>query len=287
MNIVKEVASKVFNCSEDDITVLNRLMGGQSNRTFLFEYKGVKYTFRIPGKKAEKYVDRYIEEKNLAIAFKLGLNNGYVYLNKEEGYMICEYVEGLDLVNTTCELTEVVELMKKYHNSGEVAENDYDPIGRLALYESYLDEYSHSHPARYFELKEEFFSNLEFLNNTNKVFCHNDSQRANFVKADNRLYLLDWEYAGNNDRVYDIACFGNKNFQDAIDLLNVYFDNPTNELYRRLYLWRAFQCLQWHNVAMYKEYIGLSQELSIDFNKVANFYLDLCKTMLDNANNYR
>lgn len=38
-------------------------------------------------------------------------------------------------------------------------------------------------------------------------------------------------------------------------------------------LWRIFQCLQWHNVALYKDGIGLSEELKIDFNFFAKQYL--------------
>ena len=56
---------------------------------------------------------------------------------------------------------------------------------------------------------------------------------------------------------------------------------PTVEEYNRLYFFRAFQCLQWHNVALYKEFIGLSVDLGIDFMFVANLYLDKTEKFLN------
>ena len=85
---------------------------------------------------------------------------------------------------------------------------------------------------------------------------------------------MDWEFAGNNDPLYDVACFGNANFDDAINLLKMYNEHPSQNQYQRLYGWRMFQCLQWHNVAAYKDKIGLSEELSLDFSFFAKAYLD-------------
>jgi hypothetical protein len=39
--------------------------------------------------------------------------------------------------------------------------------------------------------------------------------------------------------------------------------------------------LQWHNVALYKEFIGLSLDLGVDFMFVANLYLDKAEGFLD------
>jgi hypothetical protein len=49
---------------------------------------------------------------------------------------------------------------------------------------------------------------------------------------------------------------------------------------KRLTLWRTFQALQWHNVAWYKEDIGLSSELGVNFAAVAEKYLALAASLL-------
>ncbi len=108
--------------------------------------------------------------------------------------------------------------------------------------------------------------------------AHGDAQFANFIQTDKgEIKLLDWEYSGTNDYIYDIACFGNKDISWAIKLLKVYEGEVSNDKLVRLYGWRVFQCLQWYNVALYKEEIGLSKELSIDFLKVSKNYINLAK----------
>jgi hypothetical protein len=55
---------------------------------------------------------------------------------------------------------------------------------------------------------------------------------------------------------------------------------PSTDEIKRLTLWRTFQALQWHNVAWYKDDIGLSQELQVDFANVAQKYLTLAQSLL-------
>ena len=42
-----------------------------------------------------------------------------------------------------------------------------------------------------------------------------------------------------------------------------------------------YQCLQWHNVAMYKDLIGLSKDLGVDFKFFADLYLDKATNFLN------
>ena len=41
--------------------------------------------------------------------------------------------------------------------------------------------------------------------NAPKVPCHNDPLCENWVIGDGRMYLIDWEYAGMNDGMWDVA----------------------------------------------------------------------------------
>ena len=151
-------------------------------------------------------------------------------------------------------------------------------------------------------------SDLDFIENTDRIesiASHNGYER-NFgcihkrkisidkstnnlsgydelIKTKDELRLMDWEFAGNNDPFYDIACFGNNDFNHALALLPVYLGREaTISESHRLYFYRAFQCLQWHNVALYKEFIGLSIDLGVDFMFVSNLYLDKAENFLNN-----
>ncbi|MFI3252189.1 MAG: choline kinase family protein [bacterium] len=261
-----------------EVEVISRFSGGMSNYTVLVKIDGKLYTYRIPGKNSSVFIDREVEYANLELIKNLELNCDNIYFNKVNGHKIAEYIEGEDLSSFSVDLNIVSELLLKLHNSGIVAVNDYDVIKRIDYYESLL-KYPVSE--QFSELKNKLPIMFKEFEKYPKVFCHGDAQKANWINSD-RLYLLDWEYSGNNDPYYDIACFGNANFEDAIELLNCYLKRtPNNEEMRRLITNRMAQCLQWHNVALYKEQIGLSKELKVNFKEVSKKYVLKAKELYE------
>ena len=264
---------------DKEVTVIGRLMGGMSNYTYIIEIEGEKYTFRIPGKGAEHFTNRKQEIAIMKEIEKYDFLPAPIINDEKTGYKVAPYVDGQPLSEITPKPLElVVPILKKLHNAPKFSFN-YEPLKRLEKYEKIT---SGLDPV-YVALKDKW---AEIYNNVLKdielVPCHGDSQTSNFVLGDKKIYLMDWEFAANNDPIYDIACFGNANFDEAIQLIEEYFESAGKKEYQRLYAWRMFQCLQWHNVAKYKHEIGLSEELLIDFNFAANAYLDKAKGFFQN-----
>ncbi|QVK20202.1 phosphotransferase family protein [Mycoplasmatota bacterium] len=274
---MRQVTDLIKQLTNKEAAVESRLMGGMSNSTYIVTVEGEKHTFRIPGKKAEVFVDRIDELNNIKMIDDLGINNETVFIDLEKGYKLAKYVEGTPLHELDdLHLSEVAALLKKLHTSKKRFLKDYSPFERLESYESLNNNLSES----YFTTKDSFLKYRDYLESFPLCMCHNDSQKSNIVIGD-KNYLLDWEFAGNNDYYYDIACFGNVDYEDALKLLKVYINHePTNDEYNRLTLWRAFQCLQWHNVALYKDRIGLSEELKVPFDLVATKYLEKANSLL-------
>lgn len=289
-NIIKSVTAKVLGVSPSDVVIDDRLMGGMSNLMYVIVVNDEKYTFRIPGKNSEVFVNRKEELANIQIIDELGINNQMIYFDPETGYKISKFVEGIPLSeveNPDLYLEEVSKVLHVLHESGLSAKNDYQPYERLNLYQQLVTDFGYQHSEKYFELKQIFLSQRTFLDQFPKVICHNDSQISNMVVEADQTYLLDWEFTGNNDPMYDVACVGNKEFELALKFLPIYLGRePKKEESRRLYLWRAFQCLQWHNVALYKDLIGLSRDLHLDFNLIAAAYLTKAEQFLVEARQF-
>lgn len=283
-NFIKETCAKVFNTNPSRVTIIKRLLGGMSNFTYIIEVEKTKYTFRIPGKRAEKFVDRDIEKYHLDLIEPLKLNNETIYINVETGVKIARYIEGTPIheLSPFDYLKAVAKTLKTIHKSDLKSDYDYAPFDRLAYYESHLEAFDYTHDEQYVELKELWLKYRPFLEQFDKTLTHGDAQPSNFVKTDNgELRLMDWEFTGNNDPLFDLAQFGNVNFDHAIALLPLYLEEtPQYNDFKRLYLWRVYLCLQWHNVALYKDQIGLSEDLKIPFDKVARMYLQKAKELL-------
>jgi thiamine kinase-like enzyme len=275
--IVKEQLSDYFKVSPDEVIVIDRLKGGMSNSNYIASIHHQLYTFRIPGKNAFVFVNRQLEQYILELIRPLQIDgNALIHMSVENGYKISRYMEGTPLMQLVPAdyYEEVASLLHQLHDSTLECIYDYAPFERLANYEQLVHEVGLAHEATYYEIRDKFFSQKVRLQQVLKVLCHNDSQPSNFIDTGDKVVLVDWEFGGNNDYLYDIACYGNFDFNLALGLLPVYLDrNPTKDELERLYLWRTFQCLQWHNVALYKEAIGLSAELHLDFKQIATNYI--------------
>lgn len=276
--MIKQRAALAFEVNENDVLIVNRLLGGMSHLTFHIKIHGVDYTFRVIGKDGNLFVDRTIEQKNLEIIKPLNLNNETVFFDIETGEKAAKYVEGTVLTQLDFHqhLADVAHALKKLHHSNIEPASDYELINRLDCYESFTNLRS----SLYLDLKEKWMTIYhEERKHLPKVFCHGDAQRSNIVIGE-RLYLLDWEYAGWNEFYYDIASFGNVNFEDALELLDVYLGRQASkEEANAVRFYRMYQALQWHQVALRKEMIGLSEVLHFDFKMLAEKYLNLAQTL--------
>lgn len=288
--VIKSVTAKVFDVKESQVEVVYRLMGGMSNLMYVFTLNNEKYTFRIPGKNSEPFVNRVEEQENIKIIDVLDINNETLYFDVKNGYKIAKFVEGTPLSEfeqPQTYLSELAKVLHQVHESNLKAVADYAPYDRLEKYEHLVRELEFVHETQYEKLKQKFLSHLEFLNRFEKVICHNDSQISNWVVTDKKTYLLDWEFTGQNDPLYDVACVGNNDFELAIKFLPIYLGRePIAQEWKRMYLWRAFQCLQWHNVALYKDLIGLSKDLNLPFMAIAKNYLQKAEDLLTKANEF-
>ena len=278
------IISEVKKAISKDVEIDFRLLGGMSNYTYVV--KGdQKYTVRIPGEFDTYFVSRDVEKVGLEVFSDLKLTNDTIYFNLENGVKIAKYVDGKSLNEVdNREYKLVSELMKKYHRSGKKININYSPFERLNKYNSYLD--SKLIDDKYNEFMNEFNTHKEYLENQELCLCHNDSQPSNFIKSDNGLLVVDFEFVGMNDYIYDIACYGNIDFKDALNLLYEYVDDVTSDHLKRLYLWRTFQCLQWYNVALFKHINGLSETLKIPFDAVSKKYLNLAIELYELGKKY-
>ena len=284
MNVEEYIVARVNALMHtQDAAIVKRLEGGMSNYTYVVETRGKRYTYRVPGKYAEKFVDRVEEWDNIQEVNKLSLNNATSYVEVISGEKLAEYVEGTILSETdVVSYNEMsVKALKTIHNSN-LRFKDYNAFGRLADYERYCREMGFTHPKEYIELRGKLDQMRQAHAEVPMVPCHCDYQPTNLVVSGDKLYVLDWEFAGMNDPFYDIACYGNAGFDKALSLLEAYVGHkPTSQELRRLYYHRAFQCLQWYNVAIFKDRVGLSRDLNMDFNHVAAFFFGMAKDLAD------
>lgn len=254
------------------LKIVKKFSGGMSNQTFLVTDEENFFTFRVPYESGKPFTNFVDEQNVLKQITPLNINSKVLYFNVDNGVKLSEYVDGCMLEEPINYLL-VSDTLKKLHQSN-LTFNSYNHLQRLDNYEQLVNNIDQE----YIEIKNnwlQLFNN--FLINFVNYPTHGDSQISNWLVTNQQLYLLDWEFSAQNDFIYDICCFGNNDFDQALKLLTVYIDNPTKEHYIRLYGWKVYQSLQWYLVASYKANLKDYQSSGLDFNSIKNNYLDKAK----------
>lgn len=252
----------------------HRLLGGMSNYTYVVSDNNKRYTVRVLGENADLFVKRHEEAYHIPLFESLNITNKTLYFDVKTGIKVAEYVEGdiLSNINPLDYLDAVTQILKTIHN-GPKSKYDYDFFNRLETFERINENI----PKSYYDLKAWALKEYEHTyKHIRKTLTHGDSQPSNFIVSKEKVWIVDFEFSGNNDPYYDIACFGNIEFEFALRLLDVYLGRKANatEL-KRLYYNRILQAIQWFLVAKYKHEVGMSDTLKIPFDHFMNQYMNL------------
>ncbi len=208
--IVKELLNKAL--SVDDYKDIER-MGGLTNHTYHVTLEdGREFVVRIPGEGTEEMIVRRDEMVSTKLACDLGVDAKVMYFG-EDGSKVTEYIANAITMSadTICEprhIKQVAEIFKIMHGSGEDTKVPFEVFDMAAGYEKIISDMNVPMFCDYDENKAKVMaikSEIDAAVNPKKVPCHNDPLCENWVEGNGRMYLIDWEYAGMNDGMWDVA----------------------------------------------------------------------------------
>ena len=272
---IKELLNNVLG---EGSSIVSPLVGGMMNISYIVKDKNnKKYVLYISTEQANEMVDRPLEKEHQRIAYDLGVTSKNVYFDTERGVKINEFIEGTSIDKVkSFDYEKIAKLFKDFHSSKKLSKLDYNPFKRFVEeYEKEALSFAKAEDPEYQQLRDFLFEHKDYLESQKKVLSHNDAQRSNIVKdLNDNYYLIDFEFVGNNDEIYDIATFGNGVVQEGRTLLDYYFGKPSQDEIKRYYLWRIYISLQWYNVAVVKHYRGEGKAHGFDFLAVASHFLN-------------
>jgi thiamine kinase-like enzyme len=107
------------------------------------------------------------------------------------------------------------------------------------------------------------------------VSCHNDLLTANFVRDGGRVCIVDWEYAGMNDRYFDLGNLSVNNGFEADDdraLLELYFEEPVTD--RRFAALQLMRVISDFREAMWGAVQQVRSSLDFDYRGYAGEHFE-------------
>lgn len=286
-NEVKQTIAYVLNIDINTITNIGYI-GGMTNTSYKATIDGKDYIARIPGHGTNELISRTNEERNCIIANQLDLDAKIIYIDAMTGIKIAEFIKDAETLTTAMSkradiMLEVTKLFKKLHHSGIIFKNDFDVFTEIEKYEVLIKEFKGYLFEDYLDTKSrviELKSVLEKLGRQN-IACHNDTASFNILKDINeKFYLIDWEYAGNNDPIWDLAAYALESEftkEEEFLLLQNYFEKKeVEEKYTiKLLIFQICQDFLWSVWTCIKEAKGN------DFGTYGLDRYNRCKQKLD------
>ena len=256
------------------------ISGGITNLNFVVADGGRRYFVRI-GEDIPIHGVLRINEVGAARAAELaGVSPALIYT--EPGVMVTRFIEGRTLepadLRAPERLDAVVALVRLVHH--EMPKHLRGPVLMFWVFHvvrSYAAVLREGRSPRV-ALLEDLLGRAELLERTvgpiEVVFGHNDLLAANFIDDGERLWLVDWDYAGFNSPLFDLANLASNNeYPPELEarLLAAYFGRPADgELLKRLL---AMKCASLLREAMWSMVQEIHSTLDFDYVAYADDYL--------------
>lgn len=282
-----------LHCKEAELSEIQVLKKGMTNRSFSFTCRGDKYIMRIPGEGTDSLINRRQEAAVYKAIQGHDLCDSPLYLNPDNGYKITRYLADSRTgdANNEADLIRMVDKLRDFHSLRLEVAHSFPLFDQIQRYED-LRENTPSAYSDYPTTKRAVFSLQEYIDAQEKTFCltHIDAVPDNFLfvekEGDTQVQLLDWEYAGMQDPHVDLAMFSIYALyqKDQIDhLLDLYFNHSCSIQTRiKIYCYVSICGLLWSNWCEYKNLLGVEfGQYSLCQYRYAKEYASLAKTMME------
>lgn len=187
------------------------LSGGLTNTNFRVDADGVPYVVRLPGAKTDLLaIDRANEIYNARAASATGIAPRVVEYLDDVNVMVLEFIQGetmsIPRLNELGMAERMAASLKQLH-AGAPFLHDFNMFRLTDYYLKIVQSHQVKIPDGYGaylprvnEIETAFARNPLSL-----VPCHNDLLAENYMDDGQKLWLIDFEYSGNNDPTFELG----------------------------------------------------------------------------------
>lgn len=229
-------------------------LGGLSNRSFRVRTDQQTLLVRLPARGPGVLAcDREAELVNARRAAASGAGPAVVDALPDEGVLVVAWVEGrtygpADLRDEAV-LSQVAAACRRLH-LGERFVGDFDLVTVQRRYLDAVRTRGIRLPTGYLDLvpETERLAAAMAASSRGSVACHNDLWAANLVDDGDRVWLVDFEFAANNDADFDLGSIwaeSGLDEQQLITLVQAYAEAPEDPRVARARVWGLLSAHVW------------------------------------------
>ena len=247
------------------VPMLNRLdaavldiarLGGLTNRVFRIQAGDEAWCLRVPGKGTDAYIDRSVEAINARAAAAAGVSPEVLHFG-DDGIMVTRFLDHCvtmtpeSMRTTPGAPTRAARAFRQLHQYKSGFASRFELFSMIDDYLAHLDKLGAKLPDGYHEAVRDAQVVRETLaaHPLPLAPCHCDPLCENLLDDGRRIWVIDWEYSGMNDPMWDLGDLSvEAGFEDRQDqeMMEAYFDGPSRPAdFGRMVIYKAMCDLLW------------------------------------------
>ena len=234
-----------------------RRLGGLTNRVYHASTESGEICLRIPGEGTAEYINRTHEAEAAWEAARTGVGAALLSFDHASGVMMTRFLAGA--LTMTPELFKsrvgapgrAGDVFKRLHTSSAKFINRFELFDMIDGYLNILDGKDTEFPPGYHDVLKEAETVRAALaaHELPLTACHCDPLCENFLDNGERMWMVDWEYSGMNDPMWDLADLsveaGFSVEQDAEMIASYFRADPAAHDLGRIVIYKAMCDLLW------------------------------------------
>jgi thiamine kinase-like enzyme len=270
MELASKTKAEQLTCWEEQV-IATPLTGGITNTNFKVHYRGEDFVVRIGVDIPEHGIMRFNEFNASTAAYKAGISPEIIH--QSQGALVMRFIDGTtltpEMVQEDSYLERILSVLKRCHYEIPL----HLKAGTLIFWafqviRNYAGTLKETHSPYESELPRlmQINNQLEKVTGrSNITFCHNDMLAANFINTPKQIWLIDWDYAGFNNPLFDLSNLATNNelsHKQEKWLLDNYFECNLNDK-----LWLSYCAMKCTSLLRESMWSMVSEQFStLDFN---------------------
>ncbi len=231
-------------------------LAGLTNVNHLVTIGDDRYVLRIPGEGTSEYINRVDEEVAARSAAAAGVNAPVEFFDATDGLMVTRFIDGAATMNAARfgdlgAVGRAGDAFRQLHTTAAPFATDFTLFPMIDEYKALLASKGATLPHGYDDVQgqaEVVRAALE-ARPAPLVPSHCDPLCENFLDTGTRMFIIDYEYAGNNDPMWDLGDLsveGEFGPEQDDALLRAYFSgDPPADQRGRMVAYKALCDLLW------------------------------------------
>src|SRR5712691_9082851 len=190
---------------------VEELPGGLTNRNYKVTTPDGAFVARVWSAGSDLLaIDRSSEYRNSVIAAAAGAGAPVIDYRPGDGVLVIGYIQGRTFTNAdvavAANIARIARACRRLHSGGRFG-NDFDMFDIQRRYAAVVRDHGFRVPRGYDDLMPQFQATRRALavRDEGTVPCNNDLLAGNFIDDGNRIWLIDYEYSGNNDPCFELG----------------------------------------------------------------------------------